>query len=129
MLFRGTLVVACAVLSVSAGADQASDEAQLKALRAQIVQIIGAAPCINLVHCRVVALGARPCGGAAEYLAYSNLAGQGKREAIEAKAYEYTFLYEDLQRAAKPVGICEVLREPRPACVDGRCRIDAGVAQ
>jgi hypothetical protein len=126
VLFRETLAVACSALSISAGADQAGDEAQLKALHAEIVQIIGAAPCINLVHCRVVALGTRPCGGAAEYLAYSNLAGQGKREAVEAKAYEYTFLYEDLQGASKQVGTCEVLRQPRPACVDGRCRIDTG---
>jgi hypothetical protein len=127
VLFRGTLAVTCAALCVTAGADQAGDEAQLKALHAEIVQLIGAAPCINLVHCRVVALGIRPCGGAAEYLAYSNLAGQNKREAIEAKAYEYTFLYEDLQRAAKQVGTCQVLVQPRPACVDSRCRIDAGV--
>ena len=127
VLLRGTLAVACAALSISVAADQAGDEAQLKVLRAEIVQLIGAAPCINLVHCRVVALGTRACGGAAEYLAYSNLAGQSKREAIEAKAYEYTFLYEDLQRAAKQVGACQVLSQPRPACVDGRCRIDAGV--
>jgi len=127
VLFRGTFTVACVTLSVSGGADQAGDEAQLKALHAEIVQLIGAATCINLVHCRVVALGTRPCGGAAEYLAYSNLAGQSKREAIEAKAYEYTFLFEDLQRATKQVGTCEVLSQPRPACVDGRCRIDAGV--
>jgi hypothetical protein len=127
VLLRGTLAVACIALSVSVDADQAGDEAQLKALHAELVQLIGAATCINLVHCRVVALGTRPCGGAAEYLAYSNLAGQSKREAIEAKAYEYTFLFEDLQRATKQVGTCEVLSQPRPACVDGRCRIDAGV--
>jgi hypothetical protein len=127
MPLHRSLAAAFAALALPAGADQAGDEAQLKALRAQIVEIIGSAPCINLVHCRVVALGTRPCGGAAEYLAYSNLAGQNKKELIETKAYEYTFLYEDLQRAAKPVGTCEVLRQPLPACVDGRCRIDAGI--
>ena len=125
MLLRGTLAVACVALSVSVGADQAGDEAQLKALHAEIVQLIGAATCINLVHCRVVALGTRPCGGAAEYLAYSNLAGQSKREAIEAKAYEYSFLEEEVNRKQSAVGACQTLSEPRVACIDGRCTLSS----
>jgi hypothetical protein len=61
-----------------------SDEAALQSVRQQIVKSIGEARCVNLVHCRVLPLGARPCGGPSEYLAYSS--STGNRETLEAKA-------------------------------------------
>ena len=92
----------------SAWAQQPSaDEAQLKALRAEIVEMIGEASCVNLVHCRLLALGARPCGGADEYLAYSS--HTANRSVLENKALEYALLQEDVQRAKSVAGICDVL--------------------
>jgi hypothetical protein len=106
--------------TAASGAEPAREE--LRALRAEILQLIGNAPCANLVHCRALALGSRPCGGPAEYLTYSSFSNN--RELIEAKAFEYTFLHEELQREDQAVGACAVLPQPRLQCVDRRCRIE-----
>jgi hypothetical protein len=107
-------------LAAEANDTGASDAAALRELRQEIVQLIGEPRCANLVHCRVLPLGSRPCGGPAEYLAYSSITAN--REILEAKAYEYGFLQEEMQQTAGAVGVCEVLPEPRVACIDGRCR-------
>src|SRR5215510_12206937 len=90
------------VLGDQVAAPAASDEQALKAVRRQIVSLIGEPRCANLVHCRVLALGARPCGGPTEYLAFSSLTAN--RETIEAKAYEYSFLEEEVNRSKAAVG-------------------------
>jgi hypothetical protein len=82
--------------------------------------MIGDAPCANLVHCRLLALGTRPCGGADEYFAYSS--HTANRAVLENKALEYTLIQEDVQRAKSVAGVCVVLPEPRLVCVDRRCR-------
>lgn len=114
-------LVLCPVLARAgdASAPAASDEAAVKSMHAEIVKLIGEPRCVNLVHCRVLALGARPCGGPSEYLAYSSTTGKG--ETLEAKAYEYSFLEEEVNRKKSVVGACEVLSQPRAACIDGRC--------
>ena len=121
----GLLLILAAplVLSGEVTASASSDEQALKAVRGEIVSLIGEPRCANLVHCRVLALGARPCGGPSEYLAYSSLTAN--RETIEAKAYEYSFLEEEVNRSKGAVGSCEVLPPPRATCVDGRCTLSS----
>jgi hypothetical protein len=103
---------------------QLSDEAALAKLRGEILQLIGEAPCANLVHCRAVALGWKPCGGPSEYLAYGTVNGKG--DLIQAKATEYSILYEDVERTKGASGACVVLPPPRVGCVDNHCRVDSG---
>jgi len=112
------LVLHCGLVR---GQQPSPDEAQLKALRVQIFDMIGDASCVNLVHCRLLALGARPCGGPDEYLAYSS--HMANRTALENKALEYALLQEDMQQGKSMVGVCVVLPQPRLACVDRRCRV------
>jgi hypothetical protein len=109
------------LLATAANATEPARD-ELQAVRSEIVTLIGTAPCANLVHCRALALGSRPCGGPAEYVAYSSFSNN--RELIEAKAFEYTFLHEELQRQEQAVGVCTVLPQPRLQCIDRRCRID-----
>jgi hypothetical protein len=112
------LLLVCAL----AGAQQpSSDEAQLEALRSEIIQMIADAPCVNVVHCRVLALGSRPCGGPDEYLAYSS--HTPNKTVLENKALEYTLIQEDVQRARSVAGVCTVLPKPQLACIDQRCRV------
>ena len=118
---RAAAILPLVVHSALASGQQGADEAQLKALRAQIIEMIGEASCVNLVHCRLLALGTRPCGGADEYLAYSS--NTGNRTALENKALEYTLLQEDVQQAKGAVGVCVVLPQPRLTCIDRRCRV------
>ncbi|MEO8630540.1 MAG: hypothetical protein ABI612_20945 [Betaproteobacteria bacterium] len=103
-------------------APNTSDEVELEKLHREIVTMIGQPRCVNLVHCRVLPLGSRPCGGPAEYLAYASSAN---REVLESKAYEYGFLQEEIQRSRGTAGVCQVLAAPRVDCVDGRCILTA----
>ncbi len=121
--FAGLGAAVAALLSLPAAAADA-DEAELQRLRAEIVAMIGDARCANVVHCRALALGFRPCGGPAEYLAYSSISIASHRQELETKAYEYAFLQEDLQRRQSRTGACTTLREPKLNCVDNRCRLD-----
>jgi hypothetical protein len=119
------LLVVClgaAGAGCAAAADPAALEAEMQALRAEIVKEIGNAPCANLVHCRLLALGVRPCGGPDEYLAYSSVTGD--KTQLENKALEYALLQEDLHRARGTVGTCVMLPLPRLVCLDNRCRAE-----
>jgi hypothetical protein len=121
-----TIAAAVLVFSALIGACLADpqDEAAVERLHEEVLRLIGEAPCANLVHCRVLALGSRPCGGADEYLAYSSITGN--KELLESKAFEYGFLQEEVMRARKQSGTCEVLPTPRVMCLDRRCRLDRG---
>ena len=115
--------VLCIAGSIAPALAAGGDEEALEKLHQQIVSLIGEPRCENIVHCRVLPVGSRPCGGPAEYLAYSSIAG--KREILEAKAYEYGFLQEEVNRARGASGTCDVLAEPRVACVNGRCTLNS----
>jgi len=117
------LCTACWLLPISArGSAQTSDEEALVSLHQEIMALIGEPRCENIVHCRLLALGSRPCGGPAEYLAYSSIVG--RRDVLDAKAYEYGFLQEEVNRTRKVSGSCTVLDKPRLACTNGRCTLD-----
>jgi hypothetical protein len=120
MLLAG---VACGPALASSGdPSEVSDQAALKSMREEITKLIGDPRCVNLVHCRVLALGSRLCGGASEYVAYSSTTGN--REVLEARAYEYTFLEEEVNRKNAAIGTCSVLAEPKVGCTRGRCTLE-----
>jgi hypothetical protein len=106
----------------AAAQQSGSDEAQLRKLRGEILQMVGDAPCANVVHCRLLALGSRPCGGADEYLAYSSRTTDTTM--LENKALEYSLIQEDLQAVKEVAGVCTVLPEPQLACIGGHCRVE-----
>jgi len=97
----------------------ATTSPQLAKLRKEIVDLVGPARCMNLVQCRVAAIGIDSCGGPAEYLVYSWLSTD--KGALETKIAEYNFLQEDLQKKQQPEASCAALPEPTAACVNGRC--------
>ncbi len=103
---------------VSACAALAGDREDAERLRAEIIGLIGDAECNNLVNCRVIGLGVRPCGGPEEYLAYSTWA---RRDEIQTRALEYNFLREELLSKERISGTCVVLPEPKAACINRRC--------
>lgn len=96
-----------------------SDAAAAAQLRLEITKLVGEAHCNNLVNCRVLGLGAKPCGGPEEYIAFSVWSTSG--DDVRSKAMEYNFLREEIADRADKAAACEVLPEPRAACVNGRC--------
>lgn len=105
----------------SSWAQDDTDEAALARIRGEIIQMIGAARCRNLVHCRLLPLGMDTCGAPTEYLAYSSAFTD--IAALETKASEYAFLQEELQgRQAEPPG-CKTRAQPQAVCIDNHCRV------
>ena len=121
-LRTGVAAVFALAVGGATAADTAAIEAELQTLRAQIVTTIGTASCANLVHCRLLPLGTRPCGGPDEYLAYSSI--RTDKTQLENLAVEYGLLQEDLLRARGAIGTCVMLTAPRLLCIDNRCRIE-----
>ena len=95
------------------------DAAEAKRLRGEITEAIGDARCRNLVNCRVVGLGARPCGGPEEYVAYS--IWDTDREHIDNLVFEYNLLSEDLMLESDMAGACVVIPKPGVDCIHDRC--------
>lgn len=119
------IILALGIASVEASGDEsaASASPQLAKLRREITDLIGPARCINLVQCRIAAIGVDSCGGPAEYLVYSWLSTD--KGALETRIAEYNFLQEDLQKK-QAAGSCMALAEPTAACVNGRCVLPGG---
>jgi len=114
-----TLSLGIAPIEVRGEEPGATTSPQLAKLRKEIVDLVGPARCMNLVQCRVAAIGIDSCGGPAEYLVYSWLSTD--KGALETKIAEYNFLQEDLQKKQQPEASCAALPEPTAACVNGRC--------
>ena len=110
------LCVACAPPGVR-GAE--SDAEAAARLREQITALIGEARCRNLVNCRLVGLGVRPCGGPEEYVAYS--IWNTDREGMGIVVSEYNLLREDLMLETDEVGTCESVTKPDVNCIHSRC--------
>jgi hypothetical protein len=98
-----------------------SDAEDALRLRNEITTAIGEAHCRNLVNCRIVGLGARPCGGPEEYVAYS--IWNTDREHIANLVFEYNLLKEDMMLDSDAVGTCEQLQKPAVDCIYDRCVI------
>ena len=119
ILLAITLSLGIAPIEVRGEEPGAINSLQLTKLRREIADLIGPARCMNLVQCRVAAIGIDFCGGPAEYLVYSWLSTD--KGALETRIAEYNFLQEDLQKMQQSSANCAVLREPTAACVNGRC--------
>jgi hypothetical protein len=119
ILLATILSVGIAPIEGRADEPAATPSPQLAKLRKEIGDLIGPARCVNLVQCRIAAIGLDSCGGPAEYLVYSWLSTD--KGALETKIAEYDLLQEDLQKKQQPSASCAPNPEPTAACVNGRC--------
>ena len=83
--------------------------------RADIVDTIGAAPCEVDGQCRVLALGARPCGGAEDFIAWSLL--QGDADQLGKLTDRYAQQRAEAHREAGRASTCEERVPPPVRCV------------
>ena len=118
-----TVVTAGAFVNGAARAAESDAEAVAR-LHNELTTAIGDAKCRNLVNCRVIGLGVRPCGGPEEYVAYS--IWNTDREQISILVSEYNLLKEDLMHESEQVGTCEILPEPGVDCIRAQCVLVPG---
>jgi hypothetical protein len=119
ILLAITLSLGIAPIDIWGEEPGATTSPQLAKLRKEITDLVGPARCMNLVQCRVAAIGIDSCGGPAGYLVYSWLSTD--KGALETKIAEYNFLQEDLQKKQQPAASCSPLPVPTAVCVNGRC--------
>jgi hypothetical protein len=119
ILLAITLSLGIAPIDIWGEEPGATTSPQLAKLRKEITNLVGPARCMNLVQCRVAAIGIDSCGGPAGYLVYSWLSTD--KGALETKIAEYNLLQEDLQNKQQPAAGCSPLPEPTAVCVNGRC--------
>src|SRR5258708_35758962 len=100
ILLAITLSLGIAPIEVGSEEPGAMTSPQLAKLRKEITDLIGPARCMNLVQCRVAAIGIDSCGGPARDPGYSWLSTH--KGAPENKNAEYNFLQEDLQKKTQP---------------------------
>ena len=96
-----------------------TDKEAVVRLRGEIMALIGDASCRNVVNCRVVGLGARPCGGPEEYVAYS--IWRTMSDGFGNLVSEYNLISEDLAIDSGVTSSCERIEEPAADCVNDRC--------
>ena len=118
--FLPVAFVLSALAAAPAAAGGQDAEAELAKLRKEIQALAGDGRCNDVAQCRAIPIGKRDCGGPDEYVITSTLTGKLAR--LEAKAAEYTLLQEEILRDRAGFGACEMVLEPKLACVQQRCR-------
>jgi hypothetical protein len=70
-----TAIIVAFAASAYGGSESTGDDLQisLQQYAAQIDELIGRATCTTTGQCRVIAVGAKPCGGPAGHRAYSTV--------------------------------------------------------
>ena len=86
--------------------------------------MIGKAECSSKQQCQILPVGARPCGGPAGYLAWSNAKTTGKD--LQALAERYRGEQQASNTRSGMVSDCRAIAPPAAACQAGTCQaVDA----
>ena len=98
---------------------QADYEARLAQLAGDLEAAIGDAAAETEDQCRVVPIGAKPCGGPWAYRVYSEGAGDPAR--VRALVARYTELQAEMNARFELASDCALVPEPTVGLVGGYC--------
>ena len=110
------LLGACQAQPAAAPASAAADEA---ALLARIKAGIGAARCSSDAQCRSLGLGEKPCGGPAQWWAWSTSSPQAAQ--LPAWAAQLAALAKQRNTSSGMAGNCLYQPDPGTVCQAQRC--------
>ena len=97
----------------------AAGQARLSELYDEIQTTIADKSCKRNGQCKVMAYGAKACGGPVGYLVYSS--GNVDEKALQALVDEYTALQETMNDEFGLISDCSVPTPPDVSCVSGNC--------
>jgi hypothetical protein len=83
--------------------------------------LIGDAACTDADQCRLIAFGAKPCGGPRQYLVYSTAITDST--ALDAAVARFNARDAEVNRLLHRVSDCSMVPRPRITVVEGRCTI------
>jgi hypothetical protein len=118
------IIVMTGLLLVIAGCDwmvggERDLERELLHLEAEIVAAIGDARATDIAECRVIAYGAKPCGGPSRGRVYSEVDGDPER--VRFLSAEVTRLEHQANIRYGRISDCAVVAPPMPALEGGQC--------
>jgi hypothetical protein len=100
-------------------------------LRAELLRLIGPAPCRDDSQCRALPMGSKPCGGPEGYVAWSTAHTDGTK--LQALAARYRDARAARNQRLGLMSDCAVVAEPLVRCVPdganapgGRCQAQPG---
>lgn len=97
------------------------EQSDLQKMRADILAMIGKAEADDIQQCRVIGFGHKPCGGPAEYIAYST---KGVNETVlQQRIARYNKAAEAENIRLGRMSDCAIVPEPSVSLVGGQCRI------
>ncbi|SEA96337.1 hypothetical protein [Alkalimonas amylolytica] len=100
---------------------QMREHPDLQKMRADILSMIGQAEADDVQQCRVIGFGHKPCGGPAEYIAYST---KGVNETVlQQKIASYNKAAEAENIRLGRMSDCAIVPEPAVSLVGGQCKI------
>lgn len=101
--------------------NEQSNQANLNKLKKEIDREIGKPRAKRLSQCRVIALGAKACGGPKSYLIYSNL--QTNENKLKRLVDQYNSLEEKINKETNAMSDCMFIEEPKAVLVNGMCKV------
>jgi hypothetical protein len=99
----------------------AADEQKLESLSKEIEAFTKNKSCAGGNDCKVMAMGARPCGGPSRYIVYA-LSKTDEKQLME-KVNAYTSLENELNIRYNRVSTCIAILPPTVDCTDGVCTV------
>jgi hypothetical protein len=93
----------------------------LPQMRAEIMAMIGDAKADDVSQCRVIGFGHKPCGGPAEYIAYS--AKSSNETVLQQKINSYNKAAEAENIRLGRMSDCAIVPKPEVSLIDGQCRL------
>ncbi len=88
---------------------------------ARIRELIGQASCTEAAQCRVLPIGARPCGGPESYLAWSSAHSSASQ--LQQLAERYKQQREAYNAANQRISDCRAIAPPLATCRAGQCEL------
>lgn len=105
-----------------AAAEQSTSE-RLRELRTMIMKEIGTPTADEASQCKLIAFGAKPCGGPTSYLVYSTT--KSNEAKLKQMVAEFNQLAQQSNQERKLMSDCMFVAEPKLEFADGLCRIKA----
>ena len=100
--------------------NEQSNQANLKKLKKEIDREIGKPRAKRLNQCRVIAFGAKACGGPKSYLIYSTL--QTNENKLKRLVNQYNSIEEKINKETDAMSDCMFIEEPKVSLVNGMCK-------
>ena len=99
--------------------DESDDLAKLAEIRNEISVIVGEAACSEQTECRLIGLGAKPCGGPWKYLIYSSV--ETDTTGLKEKVKEYNDWNLEINKTYGYFSYCTMAELAELECLEGKC--------